>query len=149
MGGGGSNDAKKTRLDLAHDDYTGVLLTINKAMEWYDDGLFSSAGRPPKRRLIYDFDEGDGKTFYVGSRGNSKFVRIYEKGQQLGESESPWVRAEVEFLAKDLFITWEALLEPDAFLTGSYPAFAFLSEKQSRFEQIGREANLSLDKIIE
>ena len=138
-----SNDAKITRLDLAHDDYTGVLLTIKKAMEWYDDGLFNTAGRPPKRRLIYD-----GQTFYVGSRGNPKFVRIYEKGRQLGDSESPWVRAEVEFLSKDQFITWEALLEPDAFLTGSYPAFAFLTEKQSRFERIGREANLSLEKII-
>jgi phage replication initiation protein len=144
-----TNDAKITRLDLAHDDYTGVLLTIKKAVEWYDDGLFNSAGRPPKRRLIYDFDEGDGQTFYVGCRGNSKFVRIYEKGRQLGDSESPWVRAEVEFLAKDQLITWESLLEPDAFLTGSYPAFAFLSEKQSRFERIGREANLSLEKIIE
>ena len=146
---GVSNDVKITRLDIAHDDYNGVSLSIEKAVKWYEDGLFTSLGRKPKRKLIYDFGDGDGQTFYVGKRGNPKFTRIYEKGKQLGLPDSKWVRAEVEFRAKDQFVTWEALLLPDSFLTGAYTAFAFLSEKQSRFERVNRDANLSLEMIIE
>ena len=146
---GVSNDVKITRLDVAHDDTNGTELSIARAIQWYEEGLFCTNGRPPKRHLHSDFDDGDGKTFEIGKRGNSKFTRIYEKGKQLGYPASPWVRAEVEFLAKDQHIAWEAILNPVHFITGAYPAFAHLSETQSRFDRINREANLSLEKAIE
>lgn len=146
---GVSNDVKITRVDIAHDDFEGDTVTIQNAIDWYDRGLFCSNGRPPKRHLHDDFDEGDGKTFEVGVRGNSKYTRIYEKGKALGDPESPWVRAEVEFLSKDQVLGWEAILNPDHFLTGAYKAFEFLSKKQSKFERINREANMSLNRAIE
>ncbi|UWT36668.1 replication initiation factor domain-containing protein [Neisseria gonorrhoeae] len=41
-----------------------------------------------------------GKTYGIGSRESSKYVRIYEKGKQLGDKTSTWTRFEIEFKAK-------------------------------------------------
>ena len=50
------------------------------------------------------------KPFYVGKRGNSKFTRVYEKGKQFGDVNSPWVRFETEFRAGDIDIPLEFCL---------------------------------------
>jgi len=144
-----SNNTKITRLDIAYDDYSGIQVNIKKAIAWYEEGLFSSNGRPPKRHLHDDFDNGDGKTFYVGKRQNSRYLRVYEKGKKEGNPDSLWCRAEVEFKSKDLRIEWEAVLNSDQYLSGAYKAFEFLSIEQCRFERISRDENIALSRAIE
>lgn len=135
------------RLDLAHDDFHAKYIDVDRALQWYEEGLFTSSGRPPKRRLIDDFDTGEGKTFYVGNRSNGKLLRIYEKGKQLGDKTSPWVRAELELRAKDRVIPWDALTEPETYLSGSFKALSYLSEKQSRLKTTQREATTKYETM--
>ena len=95
-----TTDCRITRIDLAHDDLQGKTVNVANAIKWYDDGLFTSNGRPPSRHLHFDFDSGAGKTLNIGTRGNDRYTRIYEKGKQLGDPLSPWCRAEIEFKAE-------------------------------------------------
>lgn len=135
------------RADLAHDDFKAKYIDVDRAMEWYEEGLFTSKGRPPKRRLIDDFDSGEGRTFYVGNRANGKLLRVYEKGKQLGDKESPWVRAELELRAKDRVIPWDALTRPENYLSGSFKALQYLSENQSRLKTTQREATTKYETM--
>lgn len=140
---------KITRIDIAYDDHTGERINVDSAMEWYEAGLFNTGGRPPKRHLHDDFNDGSGKTFYVGKRGNSKLLRVYEKGKQLGNPDSPWCRAEIEFLAKDQRISWDAVINPDPYFSGAYKALAHLTSSESSFERLKREETIALQKAIE
>jgi phage replication initiation protein len=144
-----TTDSRITRIDLAHDDFLGKSINIEKAIGWYEDGLFNSTGRPPSRRLIDDFDSGDGKTLYIGKRGNGQYTRVYEKGKESGEPSSPWCRAEVEFKPSTKPISLDVLIDSDRYLAGAYPAFAFLSVEQSRFATQQKEKEISLQKTKE
>jgi len=96
--------AKITRVDLSHDDFEG-LIPLPMAVEWYLAGDFHAGkGRPPTGELIDDFNSGKGKTLYIGRRENGKYLRIYEKGRQLGDPSSPWVRWELELKNQDRVI---------------------------------------------
>jgi phage replication initiation protein len=144
-----TTDSRITRIDLAHDDFSGETISVEKAITWYEQGLFSSRGRPPSRHLRDDFDSGEGKTLYVGKRGNDKFTRIYEKGKKAGDVNSPWCRAEVEFRARDKTIPVDVFTQTDSYLAGSYVAFSFLSLTQSRFLSQQKEKEISLSKTKE
>jgi phage replication initiation protein len=141
-----TTDSRITRIDLAHDDFTGRTINIRKAITWSEEGLFNSSGRPPNRHLRDDFDSGEGKTFYVGKRGNDKFTRIYEKGKKAGDPNSLWCRAEVEFRARDKTIPNDIFINPDIYFSGAYKAFSFLSLEQSRFVSQQKEKDISLEK---
>ena len=70
--------SKITRIDLAHDDMTGEVLSIDKSLKWLQDGLFSNNGAREgttavKGRLIDDLGSGDGKTLYIGNRPQHSF----------------------------------------------------------------------------
>jgi len=41
-------------------------------------------------------DDPKGRTLYLGSRKSEKFLRCYQKGRQLGDPESTWVRVELQ-----------------------------------------------------
>jgi phage replication initiation protein len=88
---GEKRNAVITRLDLAHDDFTGDEITVGVGLDWYREGRFNQSGRPPKAKLIDDLGSGEGRTFYVGNRKSGKYLRIYEKGKQLGDPSSPWL----------------------------------------------------------
>lgn len=141
-----TTDSRITRIDLAHDDFKGRTFNIQKAITWSEEGLFNSSGRPPNRHLRDDFDSGEGKTFYIGKRGNDKFTRIYEKGKKAGDPNSPWCRAEVEFRARDKTIPIDIFINPDIYFAGAYKAFSFLSLEQSRFASQQKEKDISLEK---
>lgn len=145
---GETHDARITRLDLAHDDYEGHTVSIQQAIDWYEQGGFITAGRPPKRHLHHDFDSGDGKTFQVGERKNGKFCRIYEKGREQGDKSSPWVRVEVELHNKSRVIPWDAVINPGHFLAGAYPCLQFLSTKQHRIKTIQKSANITYSRMV-
>lgn len=126
--------ANITRLDLAHDDYEGTY-NIQTALSFYHAGEFNNThGRPPKPKLIDDFDTGAGKTFYLGNRKNGKLLRVYEKGKQLGDPLSNWVRWELELHNSNYTIPICAVIYPGYYLAGSYPCLNWISEEQLHFE---------------
>lgn len=115
---GESLGAKITRVDLAHDDMKAETVSIAIARAWYEAGEFTSNGRPPAAKLIDDMGSGKGKTLYIGERANGKLLRVYEKGRQLGDPSSPWVRVELELRNKSRVIPWDVLTTPATYLAG-------------------------------
>lgn len=142
-----SVDARITRIDLAYDDFQGVY-NIIAALEMQALGKFASQGRPPAAQYVTDFDSGQGKTLYVGSRDNGKLLRVYEKGKQLGDPLSPWVRWEVELHNKDRTIPPEVLLRPGDYLAGAYPCLAWVSETQDRIKTTRQQLKISFDHLV-
>lgn len=121
-----SLDAKITRLDLAVDFLEGEH-TVDEAVElWHADGFTcKKAGTRPKSSFAGDWAGlEDGRSFYVGKAQNGKMLRVYEKGKQLGDATSEWVRFEVQFGSRDRTIPLDALTRRDAFFAGAYPVLA-------------------------
>lgn len=141
--------ARITRLDLAHDDYLGQI-SLETARNWFEAGYFHAGrGHPPSGQFIDDFGSGKGKTLYVGQRKNGKLLRIYEKGRQLGNPDSPWVRWELELHNKDREIPLRALLVPSQYLASAYPTTSWISHTQSRIETATRSTLIGLDVLTE
>ncbi|HJW26503.1 MAG TPA: replication initiation factor domain-containing protein [Rhodocyclaceae bacterium] len=148
-----------TRCDLAHDVYEGEIsgpvlpgsrlgYSVDQANRDFDDGLFNSGGRNPdcEQRGNWKKPNGKGRTLYVGSRANGKFCRVYEKGRQLGAKDSEWVRIEVEFKSVDRQIPFDVLLRPGEYLAASYPAFAWISQRQERILTTQRTVQTKYEK---
>lgn len=145
---GQSSGAIITRLDLAHDDFEGRHVDIAKAREWYETGGFTGNGRPPSGKLVDDLGTGSGKTLYVGRRANGKLARIYEKGKQLGDKASPWVRVEVELRNKSRLIPWEALNRASEYLAGAFPCLCFLSATQEKIRTTRKALEISYASMV-
>jgi phage replication initiation protein len=143
--------AKLTRLDLAHDIYDGVAYSVDQADADFDAGLFNCGGRHPnhEQRGNWKRPTGKGRTLYIGSRENGKFCRVYEKGRQLGDKTSPWVRVEVEMKSVSRIIPFDALLRPGEYLAASYPAFAWLSERQERVLTTQKKTEITYDAMCD
>lgn len=146
---GESIQAKITRIDLAHDDLEGSSVNIEIAKVWFEQGLFTSTGRSPKGRLYDDMGTGEGKTLYIGKREHGKMLRIYEKGKQLGDKSSQWVRVELELRNKNRFIPWGVLSSPGKYLAGSYRCLHFLSIIQEKIRTIKKAAKISFARSVE
>ena len=142
--------ARITRVDLAHDDYQGKR-SVNDAVAMYDAGQFKAGGRNPICSLQGDWKEvsGHGRTFYVGKRGHGKLLRVYEKGKQLGDASSPWVRWEVEFHNRDRIIPYSVLTDPARYLAGAFPALGFISEERTPIRTQRKALVASLDHLVE
>lgn len=140
---GESSDARITRSDLAHDDFTGLTANIPLMLTWHREGGFTTAGRPPKARLIDDPESGEGKTFYVGKRQHGKTLRGYEKGKQLGKPDDPWFRVEVELHNKGRVIPWDILTEPGRYFAGAYPCLSIFGTEQCRLTTNKRALELT------
>ncbi|MCP1773454.1 DNA relaxase NicK [Neisseria perflava] len=143
---------KITRVDVAK-DFFNAEYTPEQAKQDRLDGLFTSHHVMPKGRAEgYDWDSNDnsGKTYYIGSRESSKFTRVYEKGKQLGDSQSPWVRFEIEFKAKDIVIPFDVLKFPGQYWGGAYPVCKAMSEVQSdRMETKSESLEISIKSYYE
>lgn len=91
-------DGNVTRLDLAYDDRTGVILLPRLAMDIADRYFIGHARR--SERLYSDNIDDDiqGLTVYVGSRKSALYIRIYDKAAERGyhPSECHWVRVEIQ-----------------------------------------------------
>lgn len=138
-----------TRIDLAHDDFSGEGISVAIARAWFHEGRFITAGRPPNARLVDDLGSGNGKTLYVGQRQNGKLCRVYEKGKQLGDAESPWCRLEVEFRAKSREIPHDVLTNPSDYLAGAYPCLAHLSQRQDKVRTLRKAAEISYVRMVD
>lgn len=117
-----------TRVDLAHDCYDGSYWTCEYADKAYDFGWWTNGGRCPSHeyRGNWKRPDGSGRTLYIGKRKNGKLCRTYEKGKQLGDAASPWVRVEVERHNNDCVIPLAVLLDPSAYFLGSYRALCVI-----------------------
>jgi phage replication initiation protein len=141
--------ARITRVDLAHDDFDGQI-SLESVRNWFEAGDFHNGkGHPPTGQFIDDFGSGKGKTLYVGQRKNGKMLRIYEKGKQLGDPESPWIRWEVELHNKDREIPLRVLIYPAKYLAAAYPMTAWIYKQQSRIETANRSTLIGLEVLTE
>lgn len=155
-----------TRVDLAHDDYAGKR-DIEWAKEQAENKGFMLSNRPPAYTYIesghlYSLDAGlrkklnkslgykadKGRSFYVGSRTSGKLYRCYEKGKQLGKTDSPWVRHEMELRNIDREIPLDVLLNPTTYLAGAYPCMAFLDTEQTRIETVKRSCKVTYENAV-
>jgi hypothetical protein len=83
---------------------------VDAAIDWFEDSLFDTLARAFKMYAVDkglkistpgDWERGEGRTLYIGSRGSALMVRLYEKGyeeRKKGDFSAPlnWVRFEVE-----------------------------------------------------
>lgn len=155
--------AKLTRVDLAHDCYNGETegpiqpgqrrngYSVDQANNDFDNRLFNCGGRDPncETRGNWKKPNGKGRTIYVGNRENGKFCRVYEKGRQLGDKSSPWVRIEVEMKAVSRILDFEILLYPGRYLAASYPAFAWISDLQERIVTTQKKVEITYQRSVE
>lgn len=139
-----------TRIDLACDFLNGEY-TPNQAYEDHENGLFDNGNRRPKkdtRGSSWHKQDFSGMTLFIGSRGSAKYCRIYEKGRQLGDPDSPWVRFEVEFRKADSVLPLDMLIKSGQYLTGAYPIGETLFQnKAERVETAKRMVNINFDKL--
>jgi len=111
-----------TRCDLAVDLHDGEY-TVEDCVTWHAEGRFNSGGRPPQTDCQGDWLAAEhGRTLYVGRAANGKMLRCYEKGKQLGDLSSPWVRFEVQFGSRDRELPLRMLTDRDSFFAAAYPA---------------------------
>lgn len=145
--------ARITRADVAHDDFKGRVVSIEWAVEQYRVGGFTAGGRAPRHEVFGDWLDGAasrlGRTLGIGNRSSGKYCRIYEKGKQLGDQASPWVRVEVEWHHQDRVIPFDVLTRPGQYLAGAYPCLRMLSNEQDRIRTVAKGAVVSFDKAVE
>lgn len=110
-----------------------------------------TGGNLPSVKTIDDHDSGEGKTFYAGKRVNGKMFRLYEKGRQLGDENSSWLRAEVEINCKSRVIPYDVLVCPDSFFTGAYGfCFHFVKVFPSKIKTISKQAaKIACDVLVD
>lgn len=120
-----------TRADIAYDDIEGRYGVKDVEAAWYA-GEFNGRGRRPKSRWNGDCNGENSRTFYVGTREKTlKYWRSYEKGHQLGDMLSKWVRHEVEVKRNKqagYLVPIDILENPDAYFAGMYSFSAKLLE---------------------
>jgi phage replication initiation protein len=147
---GNMADARLTRVDLAVDCLMGEF-GVEDAVDWYEAGEFHAGGRRPRHSLIGDWlDPHYGRTFEVGRRENGKMLRAYEKGRQLGDCVSPWVRWEVELRNVDRDLPLDLLVESDRYFVGAYEALrAVLPAAGERIRTHQAEGEISLGRLVQ
>lgn len=138
---------KLTRVDIAHDDFSGETVSIDWARAQYDVGGYKpSRGLSPRSRLFSDEGSGHGSTYYVGSRESGKMLRIYEKGKQLGDPNSNWNRVECEWRAVHRTLDVDMLRDPSSYLAAAYPCLSFISGRSSFVATVAFKAMACLEK---
>lgn len=134
-----------TRVDLAVDELSGEH-SVDYMRQQYFEGAFNLNGRPPKFQFI---QSSDGNTFYVGKRGSGKLCRSYEKGRQLGNNESSWVRHEVELRNSSRVIPLDVLVNPTSYFKGAYlKAFSWVSGGSSIIKTFRAKHKIVFDNAV-
>lgn len=136
-----------TNIHLAHDDYAGAH-GVDWAVANLEAGAFGSGGRPPSSSVAGDWFGGQrGRTLYIGNRKSGKMLRVYEKGRQLGDYGSEWVRWEVELRSHQRVIPLDVFEKPGQYLAGAYPPCSFVADEAIQIETIRKNESISLDVI--
>lgn len=139
-----------TRWDGAVDEYDGEH-SVDHAVELYKAGKFNAGGNKASCSQHGNWidPDGSGRTFEVGKRKNGKMLRIYEKGKQLGDPNSPWVRWELELHSRDRVIPWEVLLNPGGYVAGSYQCMDWVNEEACRIKTTKKTLTISYKELID
>lgn len=116
--------ARLSRVDCCYDDMDGSR-SVHDVRKGYLAGDFDRRGQRPSHEMRGPWDcpekWGEGLTYYIGKRQNGVMLRAYEKGRQLGDESSPWVRFEVEFRrTSKKEISFDVLREPVSAMAGTY-----------------------------
>lgn len=142
-------DVVAKRVDIAADFYHGEV-SYEDTLGAYQQGKLNRRGRPPGMRQILPGTPEEGRTLYIGTRGNDSMLRAYEKGkkewqglprglresigpgevQRSDGSEDPftlaeWFRIENELRAVKRPLPLDVIPMRDQYFAGSYP---FLQE---------------------
>lgn len=125
-----SHGARLTHVDCAVDDYDGSVVSLAQLKGLAESGAFKNegAGAPPVASFHDDMGSGRGCSLYVGQRGH-KQLNAYEKGKQLGDPSSDYVRVEVRLYGKHLrgkTLPVDVLTRPLEYVTGAYDVLAEL-----------------------
>ena len=136
-----------TRIDLALDFFDGQYSPEQAEID-HDNGFFDNHNMRPKSERVgtsWRKEDGSGKTFYIGRKKNARFVRVYEKGRQLGDKESLWTRFEIQFNHGDIEIPLDILNDEGAYFCGAFPICASFENmpQQKRFEPREKVLNLT------
>ena len=146
---------KITRIDLAHDDIKGEYLNVHELDKLESAGGFHCGGARSSVRhdgnWKYNDPNNQGLTLYIGNRASGKMMRAYEKGKQLGETDSKWTRVEVEYKSADRNIPFDVLLNPSAYFMGAYPCFEtlFQFERSEKIKTKRKTVELTLEHSFE
>ena len=143
--------AKLSRVDVAHDDYAGRF-GLEDARAWHAAGLFNSNGRPPALNE-QGWDDGSGRTLYIGKNVGNQQLCVYEKGRQQGardgDAQASWIRWEGRFGAKYRAIPLDVLTSPAAYLIGHFPPLAsWISAQMTRMRTSAERAAANLDSAV-
>lgn len=143
-------EARIARIDLAHDDLTGMIWNADRLRtEYQAEGFTGNDGRKPRSSLVGDWDnEEKGRTYYVGSRAAGKMLRGYEKGKQLGEPDNPWFRLELELRGTNRVIPWDCLIHPGQYLAGAYPCLSTIASAPLALETSVKIASMDYHKTL-
>lgn len=140
--------AKITRVDLACDFFQGEI-TVDDCVNYYRNKVFTTRGRTPTTSLVGDWLQAvNGRTLYIGKAKNGKLIRCYEKGIQLGDKNSKWVRIECQLTAVDRAIPHDILNDPARYFQGAANWPFTVSSAPLRIRtRVEREA-VSFEKMI-
>lgn len=141
-----SASATITRVDVAYDDFLGAF-PIGLASKLHRQGKFTTNGRPPAI-CRQGWNDGSGQTVYIGKNTGNQQLCVYEKGRQLGDPSSPWVRWEARFGSKYRVIPLEILTQPAAFVRGHYPCLSWFGEHANRMETHVKRAKAQLVRAL-
>jgi len=139
---------KITRIDLAYDDLEGKT-TVKQYKKMAESGEFAIKGTAPCNRFFDDMGSDAGCTLYVGRKVNGKEACIYEKGKQLGDKSSSWVRVEARLTAVDRIVPFEAMTQPADYLAACYPPFKHLSSNHQYIDILRKAGEIALDHMVE
>ena len=152
-----AKNPKLNRVDIAFDDFESDFVSVDMANQWDTDGLFFTGGRNPEINTLGDWKRinGKGRTFTVGNRESSKFLRCYERGKKEGDSISLWTRLELELKSSDRYLPLDVLLSPSTYFKGAYPALEALCDRLHDFtapekcQLIEKQTTINFDKAID
>lgn len=140
-----------TRVDTAFDDFDGHRsLALAQCMYEVGEFDYSFGGKRhrPQAKGFDDWGSGKGSTFYVGNSSSEKQLRVYEKGKQLGDLDSPWVRWELQMRSSTRKrITLDVLSDPMGFMRGAFECLDFVSSCMQRLE-VANEVSKATAKSV-
>lgn len=137
-------DARLTRVDVAFDDLRGSH-DLREVSKMIAGGKFTNGGRPPAVQW-QGWEDGSGRTCYVGKDRGHQQLCVYEKGREQGARDgddiSAWTRWEARFGAAYRVIPLDILTRPAAFMRGQYPALYFVRAVGEHIAtQVGKAAS--------
>lgn len=146
--------ARITRVDIAHDMLFGGYKVEQAVNDWKNDCYTVRQTRPHCEIQGTDWLSGTnkGKTAYIGSKKSSRILYFYEKGKQLGDENSEWVRVELRQRNKDYIIPFDVLLYSGDYLCSAYPHLSKVLDydfsEQYQFERIKKTNGIGLEHVI-